>query len=171
MGKGNLSIRLKNLKSNHSIFEITPRTIVFLLFLIVLITSSVFFFRSSIHRADRIFFFPDHKSSAPMGETRKTPRIPFDKEKNMEIFVNELLLGPVNMSLDPLFSTGTKLEKILYRNKTVYLDLNFMALLPDKRTSDFADSMMLVERNIKFNFPHVENVIITILGQVPEIDL
>ena len=167
-----MSIRLKNLKSSHSIFEITPRTIIFLLFLIVLITSSVFFFRSSINRTDRIFFFPDHKSSNPIGETRKIPRIPFDKEKNMEIFVKELLLGPVSMNLDPLFSAGTKLEKILYRDKTVYLDLNFMALLPDKRAiHDFGGSIILVEKNIKFNFPHVENVVVTILGQIPEIDL
>ncbi|MCL2792682.1 MAG: hypothetical protein FWD87_06285 [Spirochaetaceae bacterium] len=165
-------IKLKNLKARSSDFEITPRTVISLLLLVILIISLTLYFTSNFRRTDRIFFFPDSRSGNTIGEARKIPRIPFDREKNMEIFVKELLLGPMSINLDPLFSTGTRLEKILFRNKIVYLDLNFMALLPDKRAvHDFSSSIMLVEKNIKFNFPFVENVIITILGQVPEIGL
>ena len=167
-----MKTRFKNLKIKPSFSEISPRTVISLLLLIVLLISLTLFFISNIRKADRIFFFPDHKSGKVMGESRKTPGIPFDKEKNMDIFVKELLLGPIGMNLDPLFPPGTKLEKILYRGKTLYLDLNFMALLPDKRAvHGFGNSILLIEKNIKFNFPYVEKVIVTVLGQQPEIDV
>ena len=160
------------MKIRASTFKITPRVVISLILLIILLVSLALYFRTNIHRAERIFFFPDHKSGKSIGESRKTSGIPFNKEKNMDFFLKELLLGPIAMHLDPVFPVGTKLEKILYRGKTLYLDLNFMALLPDKRAvHDFSHSILLIEKNIKFNFPYVEQVIITILGQEPKIDV
>jgi len=157
------------MKIDTSIFEISPRTVISLLLIIILLISLALFFVSNKSKANRIFFFPERQSGRPIGESRKTPGILFDKEKNMDIFVKELLLGPIGMNLDPVFPPGTKLEKLLYRDKTLYLDLNFMALLPDKRAlHSFSNSLLLIEKNIIFNFPYVKKVIVTILGQEPE---
>ena len=167
-----MKLKLKHLKRNLSFFEITPRTVSSLLLLVIFLVSLILFIISNSHKADRIFFFPDHQSGKIIGESRKTPGIPFKKEKNMDIFTKELLLGPVGMNLDPIFAQGTKVEKLLYRNKIVYIDLNFMALLPDKRAvHGFSNSLLLIERNIKFNFPYVKRVVITILGQEPKFDV
>jgi len=170
--KDNLKINLKNSQIRPPAIEVNPRTVIALLLLMILLVSLAFYFKSNFHKAYRIFFFPEHQSGKPIGENRKTPRILSDKEQNMDIFVRELLLGPVGMNLDPIFPSGTRLEKIIYRNKTLFLDLNFMALLPDKRAvHGFGYSILLIEKNIKFNFPYVEKVIVTILGQEPEIDV
>ena len=167
-----MKIKLKNIINSPRIFKITPGRVIFLLLIVIFLISIISYFSTNLRKTDRIFFFPDHNSSKTIGESRKTPRIPFDKEKDMDIFVKELLLGPISMSLDPLFPAGTKLEKILYRDKIVYLDLNFMALLPDKRAGHgFDNSILLIEKNIKFNFPFVKKVIITVLGQETKIDV
>ena len=167
-----MKINFKKMRFGLSGYKMSPRTVILLILLIILFYSVSVYFKSNYQKADRIFFFPDHKSSSPIGESRKTPKIPFEKEENIEIFIKELLLGPISMNLDPIFPTGTRLEKLLYRDKTVYLDLNFMALLPDKRAiHGFDNTMLLIEKNIKFNFPFVEKIIVTILGQKPEIDV
>jgi len=167
-----LRVKLRNLRTRSSFFEIRPRTAILLILLVIFLISLTIYITSNLHKAGRIFFFPDYQSGKIIGEARRIPRIPFDRERNMEIFVKELLLGPMSMSFAPVFSTGNKLEKILYRNKIVYLDLNFMTLLPDKKAvQDFRDSILLLEKNIKFNFPHVRELVITVLGQKPEFDL
>ncbi len=169
MEKCNLRIKPGNFRFKPKKIEISPRTVLLLITLAVFLTSLTIYILSNIHKADRIFFFPDHQSGKTIGESRKTPGVPFDKEKNMDIFVKELLLGPIDMNLDPLFASGTKLEKILYRDKIVYLDLNFMALLPDKKAvHGFDNGIILIEKNIKFNFPYVKKVVLTVLGQEPE---
>ena len=182
MGKDNLRIKLRNLKTRSSVFEIGSRTVILLIVIALFLISLTLYITSSFNKANRIFFFTDHQSGKVIGETRRIPGTPSislfrqqlveKREKNMDIFVNELLLGPVNMKLDPVFSSGTKLEKILYRNKIVYLDLNFMTLLPDKKAvQGFEESLLLLEKNIKFNFPYIRRVVITILGQEPEFEL
>ena len=167
-----MKINLKNLKNQAKAFKMSPRRVVSMLLLVIFLISLLLYIEFNIHKTNRIFFFPDHQSGNTIGEIRKIPGIPFKKEENMDIFIKELLLGPINMKLDPLFTTGTKLEKILYRDKIVYIDLNFMALFPDKRAvHGFRDSILLIEKNIKFNFPYVKRVIVTILGQKPEISV
>ena len=167
-----MTIKLKKLKFRPSNLKINPRTLFLLILLVVVIISSIAYITSNIHKTERIFFFPDHRSGKTVGESRKVPRIPFNKEENIDIFLQELLLGPINMNLDPLFPVGTKLEKILFRGKIVYIDLNFMALLPDKwAVHDFENSILLIKKNIKFNFPYVKKIVIAILGQELEIDV
>ncbi len=141
------------------------RTISLLAIILVFIFSLTVYTVVNFHKSERVFFFPDHQNSRIVGETRKIPAFFLKKEKNIDIFVNELLLGPINMKLDPLFSSGTKPEKVLYRNKIVYLDLNFKALVPDKKAiHGFDKGVKMLDKNIRFNFPYVSKVVFTISG-------
>ncbi|MDX9801885.1 MAG: hypothetical protein RBT69_11190 [Spirochaetia bacterium] len=136
---------------------------VFLLTAFVISLSIYFFF--NFHKTERIFFFPEHNNSKTVGESRRIPRF-INREKNVDVFTRELLLGPLNMKLDSLFSSGTKLEKMLYRNKIIYLDLDIKALFPDKKAiHGFDTGIRLLKKNIKFNFPYVEKVVVTISGE------
>jgi len=145
------------------------RTVVALIIILALLISLIVFFHSNFNRKEYIFFYPDHQTGNSSGEIRRTPGFFFKNEKNLEIFVRELLLGPLDMKLDPLFSSGTKVEKMLYRNRIVYLDLNLTAFKPDKKViHGFDKGIMFLEENIKFNFPFVNKVVITISGEEPK---
>ena len=133
--------------------------------LAVFIISFAIYISVNLHKTERTFFFPEHNNSKTVGESRRIPRF-INREKNVDIFTRELLLGPLNMKLDSLFSSGTKLEKMLYRNKIIYLDLDIKALFPDKKAiHGFDTGIRLLKKNIKFNFPYVKKVVVTISGE------
>lgn len=149
--------------------KIKARLIISILLIFLLLLSIGIYIPTAIHKSDKVFFFYERQTDKIIGEKRRIPKIIFNKEHNIDVFVNELLLGPADMKLDPLFPIGTKVKKILYRDKSLYVDLNFMALFPDKKAvHGFDKGIELVEKNIKFNFSYVKDIVITVLGQEPE---
>lgn len=142
------------------------RAIIYIVTIIVFLISFLSWFLENYKKSERVFFFPEHQSGISWGESRRIPSSFFDKEKNIDIFASELLLGPINMKLDPIFPIGTKVEKLLFRNRIIYIDLNFKALLSDKKTVHiFENGIMILKKNINFNFPYVKEIVITITGE------
>lgn len=142
------------------------------LLLLSLVVSASLYFILNYGKSDRIFYFFDHQSGEITGENRKIPSVPGKRERNIEIFLSELMLGPFSMKLDPVFPAGTKAEKLIYRNGILYLDLNFKALKPDnKAIHGFDNGILILKKNIRFNFPFVREVVITVAGQPPLINV
>ena len=87
-----------------------------------------------------------------------------DIETDIRRYVEEVLLGPVLPSLDPLFSRGTRLESFLYRDEVVYADLSESALLPIEGNWDIFHSLLTLNEGIRRNFSFVGNVRLFIGG-------
>lgn len=148
--------------------NINQRTVIYIITIIVFLISFFFWSIENYKKTERIFFFPEHQSGINWGENRKNPRSFINKEKNIYIFVSELLLGPINMKLDPIFPIGTRVEKLLFRNRILYIDLNFKAIISDTEiVYGFEKGIIFLKKNIEFNFPYIKKIVITIIGEEP----
>lgn len=81
-----------------------------------------------------MFFFPQYKASMVAGESRNLP-VRDDLEGNIELLVDEILLGPIEVTNERLFAEGTKLRTVMVRDKTAYIDLSIEAVLDTKIAS------------------------------------
>ncbi|WP_020612271.1 GerMN domain-containing protein [Sediminispirochaeta bajacaliforniensis] len=117
----------------------------------------------------KVFFFPQYKASMVAGESRNLP-VRDDLEGNIELLVDEILLGPIVVTNERLFPEGTKLRTVMVRDKTVYIDLSIEAVLDTKNSElSFQEALGVLRKTVKFNYPSVEKIIITIDGETPRL--
>ncbi len=135
--------------------------------LLLFVSLSVFFvFFNKNH--EKMFYFYEQGSDKTMGELRKIPKY-MEKEKTVQVFVEELFLGPKEMNLEVLFPEGTKINHLLLRNKKLFIDINNMILQTDiGKDYNIGKSLNLLRKNIKFNFPGIKEIVITISGEEPD---
>ncbi len=115
----------------------------------------------------RVLFFPLDSGNGQNGEIRNM-RLEKGMEKELKAFVEELLLGPVSLEMNPVAPPGTRLESILYRDGQAYLDFSReLALNNGQFQLDCQKSMELIRENLLFNFPRIQNLVITVDGQLP----
>ena len=118
-------------------------------------------------RLDQVYFFPLDNGSGYNGEERQIRRYS-DKAERMEHTVKELLLGPSELELENIVPQGTKLQSLILRDKKVYLDFSRHFFEDFKGYSlPFQERLEYVEKNMIFNYPFLEEVVITIEGQLP----
>ena len=118
-------------------------------------------------RVDQVLFFPLDNGNGFNGEERLIRRYT-DKAERMEHTINELLLGPSELELENIVPLGTKLKSLILSDKTVYLDFSKDFFEDFKGYSlPFQERLEYVEKNMFFNFPFLEEVVITIEGQLP----
>ncbi len=130
----------------------------------LLLSLFLYFFIDNVH-VTRTFFFPDRRG----GLTGETRRLPHKKTKEEEIqqFVEELLLGPMNIDHNRLVPENTRLLTLMYRQKnTVYLDFSADMVVHDKAFHlSCAQMASGIKMNIKYNFPFVKRIIIAVDGE------
>jgi spore germination protein GerM len=85
-------------------------------------------------------------------------------ELDMERYVEEFLLGPVSLDLAPLFTKGTKLRSLLYRDGVIYADLSESAVLQVQGGRDVMQCLEVLDRDLKRNFPQASGVKLFIDG-------
>jgi hypothetical protein len=97
-------------------------------------------------------------------------------EADMELYVEEYLLGPAATNLSPLFSRSTRLLSVLYRDGTAYIDLSEDALMPvflerdaglfrhAGAASGVKQSLKTFRESLHRNFPYLKDVKIFIAG-------
>ncbi len=137
--------------------------------LILLAVSLLIFFVFSNDRHEKAFFFYETGTYNEEGESRVIPGY-HEKEKNIRIYVEELLLGPSNVNFEAIFPEGTRLNQIMLREKKLFLDINNMVLKTDiSKSYNIGKSIKLLKKNIYFNFPGIDTVIFTISGEEPDI--
>jgi len=113
--------------------------------------------------ARRTFVFYSNLEGKTVVEDRMLHRSG-DRETDIRRYVEEVLLGPSFPDLDPLFSRGTKLNSLMYRETVVYADLSESAVLPVEGSWNVFRSLLTLNEGIKRNFPFVGDVMLFIGG-------
>ncbi len=130
----------------------------------LLLSLFLYFFIDNVH-VTRTFFFPGRDGTLS-GETR---RLPHQKTRETEIqqYVDELILGPIDINHNRLVPENTRLLTVMYRQKnTVYLDFSADFVVHDKSMPLNAEEMVSgIKKNIKYNFPFVKRIIIAVNGE------
>ena len=144
------------------VFQITV-----LLALIALVVFGIHFYRSQHVYTERTLFFVEPVSKAVVMEHRLIAEKD-DLELNAELLIKDELLGPALLVRDSVFPAGTRLNHVLLRDGTLYADLSIEAMFPSAHSGlNFRDSIWILEETIRFNFPQIGQIVITIDGSVP----
>lgn len=133
---------------------------------VFLLSLSLYFFLDG-HLTRTTLFFPDQISKKLSGETRFLP-FGADKERNIELLVEEILLGPARNENLKLVPRGGQVGSLLLRGDRVYLDLTAEIVLPDKEVVfTTAEALKAIKEAVLYNFHDVREVTITVAGQEP----
>ena len=134
------------------------------LLLSLAVSLSAYFIIDNVH-ITRTFFFPDRRGGLK-GETRRLPDLKGDEQKIGQL-VEELILGPFDIDHNFLIPKDTRLNTVMLRNKsTVYLDFSPNFVIAAGTTSlSYNDIISGIEKNVRYNFPYVKKIIITVDGQ------
>ena len=144
------------------VFQITV-----LLSLIAFVVFGIHFYREQHVYTERTLFFVEPVSKAVVMEHRLISE-KNDLELNAELLIKDELLGPALLVRDSVFPAGTKLNHVLLRDGTLYADLSIEAMFPSAHSGlNFRDSIRILEETIRFNFPQIGHIVITIDGSVP----
>jgi len=112
----------------------------------------------------RVFFYPLNSGESIGSERRGIParRDPVDE---IDVFIDELLIGPVALHLEKTAPRGTTLRHVAVIDKTAYVDLDSgMLRVNEALPIDFDTAIDTIRTNILFNFPRIEDVVFTING-------
>ncbi|MDC7235564.1 MAG: GerMN domain-containing protein [Spirochaetales bacterium] len=145
--------------------KILPYTPVALM-LVILITVTVLF-NYEKGRNSYILFFPLDTMNGSNAEMRDVYRSS-DKDRRLEIFINELILGPVSLKMNSFIPSGTKIRSFIWNDDVLYLDMN-KEFIRDTASIplDYEARISILKRNIQFNFPKIREISLTVEGQVP----
>lgn len=116
---------------------------------------------------ERVLFFPRYTDSGSPGETRRLPRRE-NREEELRYFLEELMLGPSKIENIPVVPEETELRTVMFRDQILYFDLSEDILIQSAgRPLPLERRMALIRRSILFNYPWVNEIIITINGEIP----
>lgn len=79
-------------------------------------------------------------------------------------YVDDLLLGPIEHGLNPLFAPGTRAESCFLRGGVLYLDLSDALLNVTRHSSSIEIGISLLKKNILRNFSDVKEVCVFVGG-------
>jgi hypothetical protein len=108
------------------------------------------------------FVFYDIENGSEQVEERMLP-LPPDRERILEFYTEEALLGPISRGLRPLFPRDTRLESLLLRNGVVYLNLSENAAFPVEGGGTF-QSLSALRGGLLRNFGFVKDIRLFIAG-------
>ena len=87
------------------------------------------------------------------------------REGDIIRYTEEMLLGPVDPDLLPLFPGETRLKSLLYRNGVVYVDFTEEAAMPPEEGGRTLDNFKTFYAGILRNFSYVKDVRFFIEGR------
>ncbi|WP_010258394.1 GerMN domain-containing protein [Treponema primitia] len=111
----------------------------------------------------RTFVFYSIDTGIPVVEDRMVSQTG-SRENVISRYVKEALLGPVSLDSAPLFSKGTRLESLLYRDGVIYADLSESAALAPLNGADVFTGLYTLYGGIRRNFSYVKDVRLFIAG-------
>ena len=131
----------------------------------VAIISVLAFFLFGNSRAKRVLFFPIEGGLA--AEQRFLPNH-METEQDMAELVREEILGPVRHDALRLMSKDVVLQSLFVRNHLAYIDLSPELFLEGAGYALHAEAALTVlKKALRFNFPHIREVVFTVDGQIP----
>jgi hypothetical protein len=139
------------------------KLITLLIGIVIVITVAVFLSVAGRPGDRRVFYFPSYDDDKLHGEVRF---LPVDSvQGSVNLFVDELLLGPLTDRYRILFSQGTHVRSCIQTGHTLYLDLSEEALFNISPAPPIYTAVDILERNIKKNFSSINTVEIFIAGK------
>jgi hypothetical protein len=130
------------------------RRLLYLAFLLILVLVEFIVYG----KERRSFVFYTLKGNDAVVENRMLARSS-SKELNIRRYVEEAVLGPVDLDLSPLLTKGTTVEALLYRDGLVYVDFSSQAALPPlAEKGNLYHNLLTLEKGIKRNFPFVKDI-------------
>lgn len=135
------------------------------LFAAFFLSTLVFMTFDADRRVERILFFPDEDGQKVFGELRRLP-VRGEPAADIELYVNELLLGPVTIDLYRLLPQDVALESLLLDEDILYLGFS-ENLVTSAETVPMSLSGIIeeVEKAVVFNFPEIKEVKTAIGGE------
>lgn len=116
---------------------------------------------------ERVLFFPHDISGELLGERRTMPKQE-TTEEDVELYLRELLLGPSAFVHRNLFPENTDLNAVILRDKSLFIDFGEKIIFAQEYINKNFDWVVdAVKKAVRFNFPSIDTIIITINGQQP----
>jgi hypothetical protein len=112
----------------------------------------------------RVFMFQSSDNGKVCMETRYLPLRPVQGGLNM--YVDELLLGPETSRFRPLFSPETKKIFCFRRGSVLYVDLSDTLLTESGGSSGIKKGIGLFRKNILHNFENIHTVEVFVDGRL-----
>ena len=132
-----------------------------------LLLSLGFFFLLGNRSVVRVLFFPSDTGTRLVAEQRFVPRTR-GLEAQVTSLVDDVLLGPMNPDAVRLFPRGVTVNAVLIQGRTAFLDLSQRLLFEDPEIPLHGKpALNALERSIRFNFPRIREIVISIDGQRP----
>lgn len=104
----------------------------------------------------RVFYFENRATGKIATEIRYLKRN--SAQGKYTYFIDELLLGPVDVNLNPIFSHGTKVDFCFLRGSTLYVNLTKEAVYENNGALPVKTACKILEKNVKKNFPSIKTV-------------
>lgn len=152
-------IKIKDLINKQYIAQLSIISI----FLITLLFSVLSYIigKDSVRRT---FIFPSADKGEYIVEYRNLTKEPI--QGDVQLFVDELLLGSTIERTKSLFSSGTKVLSCFQRNQTLYLNLSSDLLEMGEGVIEIRDGMDLLKKNIQKNFSKIHEIVIFVNGKI-----
>ncbi|MDP2815947.1 MAG: GerMN domain-containing protein [Rectinemataceae bacterium] len=116
---------------------------------------------SSGPKDESLLYFASPSGHTLRAETRVLP-LENGIEKRAALLTSELVLGPRSRSTRPLFAEGTRLDSVLYRKGTIYLDLSPEASL--SLDPPLSLGIKGLRRTLAAGLPGWQRIIVTVGG-------
>ncbi|MDR1626021.1 MAG: GerMN domain-containing protein [Spirochaetia bacterium] len=136
-------------------------------FFLLFFGALAFFLWEGRARINCLIFFPESAQEGLTGEPRRIHRQD-SPERNVELLVREMMLGPMDIRHTNVFPQGTRLRSVFVRDAAAYLDFSPEILFPDNQIRlSFEELMAAIRRTVLFNFRELSGVVVTVNGQLP----
>lgn len=152
-------IKIKDLINKQYIAQLS----IIFIFLITLLFSVLSYIigKDSVRRT---FIFPSADKGEYIVEYRNLTKKPI--QGDVQLFIDELLLGSTIERTKSLFSSGTKVLSCFQRNQTLYLNLSSDLLEMGEGVIEIRDGMDLLKKNIQKNFSKIHEIVIFVNGKI-----
>ena len=114
------------------------------------------------------FYFESTDTDGYEMEIRQLPSVK-GREK-IQLFTEELLLGPSIQRAKRVFPVGTRALFCFEQNKILYLNLSKEALYDFSESASIGHNLKVIEKNIRANFPQVKGIEFFIEGNSIKFD-
>ncbi len=136
--------------------------------LLLVIVLSVVVYRLQDQYLEYVLFFPTGREAEIAGEGRKIPK-KGNTEERIGDYCKELILGPMDISLNRLLPRDTELISFIVRKGKLYCNFSSSLLFPENEVPlSFYEMIDSFIYGISFNFPEIEEVVVMVNGQIPQ---
>ena len=159
-------IRVKGVRSALNLDNNNLRLIFGILFVFLLVLSLTLYFVTKPWYP-RVLFFPENTTGKLVGERRFLP-YRSGLTSQIELYVQELVLGPSNPLLTRIVPREVRLRSVIARDGDVYVSLSreIIQIEPDAPLT-FEQSLQAIANGVLLNFPAVRDLNLLVEGQIP----